>query len=183
MKRSVFCAAILAAAGAASSASADVVVNFTNLSMAGFFFNELFTPGELTGTLTGVSISVTLNASVNYTYANDLTVYLDPSPLSAGGTLQVGGFSNLGAVERYGWANGGSDVVGTTCIDTVTLTTPIDMSTTVDTLWLGNGYGADDTSGTWTGSITLIGVTEVPAPGSAALLGLGGLVALRRRRA
>jgi MYXO-CTERM domain-containing protein len=50
-------------------------------------------------------------------------------------------------------------------------------------IWLGNGYGASGTSGTWTGSITLIGVNAVPAPGAVALLGVAGLAAGRRRRA
>jgi xanthosine utilization system XapX-like protein len=47
-------------------------------------------------------------------------------------------------------------------------------------VWIGNGYGATGTSGTWTGTITLIGV-NVPAPGAIALLGLAGLVGRRRR--
>ena len=46
-------------------------------------------------------------------------------------------------------------------------------------IWIGNGYGAAGTSGTWTGSITLLGVT--PAPGAIALVGLAGLVGRRRR--
>ena len=48
-------------------------------------------------------------------------------------------------------------------------------------VWIGNGYGAAGTSGTWTGSITLLGVTAVPAPGAIALVGLAGLVGRRRR--
>jgi uncharacterized protein (TIGR03382 family) len=34
---------------------------------------------------------------------------------------------------------------------------------------------------TWPGSITLIGVDVIPAPGAVALLGLAGLVGRRRR--
>jgi len=48
-------------------------------------------------------------------------------------------------------------------------------------VWIGNGYGAAGTSGTWTGTITLIGVNAVPAPGAIALLGLAGLAGRRRR--
>ena len=48
-------------------------------------------------------------------------------------------------------------------------------------IWLGNGYGAAGTSGTWTGSITLVGVNAVPAPGALALLGVAGFAARRRR--
>jgi hypothetical protein len=49
----------------------------------------------------------------------------------------------------------------------------------LQSIWIGNGYGAAGTSGTWTGTITLIGV--VPAPGAVALLGLAGLTGRRRR--
>ena len=48
-------------------------------------------------------------------------------------------------------------------------------------IWLGNGYGASGTSGTWTGSITLIGVNAVPAPGAIALLAAAGFAGRRRR--
>jgi MYXO-CTERM domain-containing protein len=48
-------------------------------------------------------------------------------------------------------------------------------------IWIGNGYGAAGTSGTWTGTITLLGVTAVPAPGAVALLGLAGFCSRRRR--
>lgn len=172
-------AAIAALAG---SANADVTVNFTSQTWNGFTFSEIFAPGELTGTLTGVSVDAVLDASVDFTYADDLCVYLDEIPLGTGGQLQVGGFSNLMAAERIFWANGGSDVPGTTVIDSVTLAAPILMDGNLASVWLGNGYGAAGTSGTWTGSVTLIGVDVVPAPGAFALLGLGGLAAARRRR-
>ena len=96
----------------------------------------------------------------------------------------IGGFSNLGAAQRYTWANGGSSAPGTTVTGTVNLTTALAFTNNaaVDgTIWLGNGYGAAGTSGTWTGSITLIGVNAVPAPGAIALLGLAGLAGRRRR--
>jgi MYXO-CTERM domain-containing protein len=105
-------------------------------------------------------------------------------PLSGGGLLQVGGFSNLGATQRLFWANGGSSAPGTTVIDSVAVNAISFSGTSADaTIWLGNGYGASGTSGTWTGSITLIGVNAVPAPGAVALLGVAGLAAGRRRRA
>lgn len=181
MIRSIACVAALVAA--VGSASANVTVNFTNQTWTGFNFSQIFAPGTLQGTLTGAEINVTLDASVNETYADDLCIYFDELPLSAGGALQIGGFSNLGAAERKFWPNGGSEAPGTTSIGSVSLTTPINMTGSNLTVWLGNGYGANGTSGTWTGSITLVGVDAIPAPGAAALLGLGGLVATRRRRA
>jgi MYXO-CTERM domain-containing protein len=130
-----------------------------------------------------VSVNATLNASTNFTYADDLCVYVDVLPLSGGGLLQVGGFSNLGATQRLFWANGGSSAPGTTVIDSKTVNPIVFGGLGQANIWVGNGYGGTGTSGTWTGSITLIGVNAVPAPGAVALLGVAGLAAGRRRRA
>jgi MYXO-CTERM domain-containing protein len=48
-------------------------------------------------------------------------------------------------------------------------------------IWIGNGYSANYNFGTWSGTITLLGVTAVPAPGAMALLGLAGFCSRRRR--
>ena len=171
------------AAAVAGTASADVTVTFTNQTWTGFNFTDLSTAyGGFTGTLTGVSVNATLNATTNFTYADDLCVYVDVAPLSTGGLLQVGDFSNLQALQRLSWANGGSSAVGTTVIDSKSVNAISFSGTSADaTIWLGNGYGASGTSGTWTGSITLIGVNAVPAPGAIALVGLAGLAGRRRR--
>ena len=177
-----FIASGIAAAALVSAASADVTFTFTSQTWTGFNFTEAYAAGSLTGNLTGVSVNATLNASVADTYADDLCVYMNPSPLSLGGLLQVGGFSNLQAAQRYSWANGGSSAPGTVVSGTVNLTTGINMAANpTQSIWVGNGYGAAGTSGTWTGSITLIGVTAVPAPGAFALLGFAGLTGRRRR--
>ena len=171
------------AAAVAGTASADVTVTFTNQTWTGFNFTDLTAAyGGFSGTLTGVSVNATLNASTSFTYADDLCVYVDVAPLSTGGLLQVGGFSNLNALQRVSWANGGSSAPGTTVIDSKSVNAISFSGTSADaTIWLGNGYGASGTSGTWTGSITLIGVDAVPAPGAIALLGLAGLAGRRRR--
>jgi hypothetical protein len=174
-------AAGIAAASLVSAASADVTYTLTNATVAGFDLNEAYAAGTLTGTLTGASINVTLNASTNYTYADDLCVYVAPAPLATGGLLQCGGFSNLNATQRYSWPNGGASAPGTTSIGTVNFTTGIDMAANPSqVIWIGNGYGSA-ASGTWSGTITLIGVTAVPVPGAFALLGLAGLTDRRRR--
>ena len=180
-----FIASTVAAAAVVSAASADVTFTFTNQTWTGFNFSDLTAAyGGFTGTLTGVSVDATLNASVNLTYADDLCVYVDPAPLSTGGLLQVGGFSTLNALQRVSWANGGSPAPGTTVIDSVAVNAISFSGTSADAIiWVGNGYGATGTSGTWTGSITLIGVNAVPAPGALALLGVAGVAAGRRRRA
>jgi MYXO-CTERM domain-containing protein len=177
------------AAVIASAASADITVTLTNQTFAGFNFNQFvdYTTTNIVGTLTGASINVTLDASTSFTYADDLCVYVDVLPLGTGGLLQIGGFSNLSAAQRYSWPNGGSSAPGTTSVGSVTLTSALAFSgnAAVDgTVWIGNGYGAAGTSGTWSGTVTLIGVdaVPVPAPGAMALLGVAGLAARRRRR-
>ncbi len=179
MKTAFLGASLAAIVG--SVATADVTYSFTNQTWTGFNFTEAYTAGGLSGTLTGATVNATLNASTNYTYADDLTVYVAGSPLALGGALQCGGFSNLSAAQRYSWANGGSSTPGTTVTGTVNFTTGIDMTGSTNSIWIGNGYGAAGTSGTWTGSITLLGVSAVPAPGAIALVGLAGLVGRRRR--
>lgn len=199
--------AILAAFGGAVQAAVTVVpsavvvtptatgvtFNFTSLTLAGFEFSQLAgdLAGPIYGTLTAVSVDATLDASVDYTYGDDLTVYVDPLPLSSGGLLQVGGFSNLGAAERHAWRNGASSAPGTTVVDSWDLTTPLTFSGAVSdpAIWLGNGYGASGTEGTWTGSITLVGLSlsaPVPEPQSWAMFAAGGLGLMawlaRRRR-
>lgn len=185
MKRSAFAVAALAAGLSAGTANADVVLNFTSQTWAGFQFTDVSSIPGLVGTLTAVSVNATLENSVNDTWADDLTIYIDPAPLSFGGLVQAGGFSSLGAAERYFWANGGSPLPGTIVNDSYTLLAPITFvgGVTDPIVWVGNGYGAQGTSGTWTATVTLVGVNFVPTPGAAALLGLGGLIAARRRRA
>jgi len=176
-------ASTVAAAALVSAASADVTVTFTNQTWTGFNFTDLTAAfGGFSGTLTGVSVNATLNASTNYTYADDLCVYVDAAPLSTGGLLQVGGFSSLSATQRLLWTNGASSAPGTTVIDSKSVNPIVFSGSAADPIiWLGNGYGATGTSGTFTGTITLIGVNAVPAPGAIALLGLAGLAGRRRR--
>jgi len=182
--------------GFISAATVDsVTFSFIGLTLTGFEFSQLAGPlaGFMSGTLTNVSVDATLDASEDETYADDLAIYVKAGALATGGLLQVGGFSDLGASERYGWANGGSPAVGTTVIDSYLLVTPLTFAgTAADPLiWLGNGYGAAGTQGTWTGSITLTGLNVaavVPEPSSWALMALGGLgmvawVGRRRRNA
>jgi hypothetical protein len=175
-------AGVSLAALVGAAASADVTYSFTNQTWTGFNFNEAFAAGTLTGSLTGASINVTLDASTNYTYADDLCIYVASNPIAFGGALQVGGFSNLSAAQRVYWPNGGSSAPGTTSVGSVSFN-PVSFSGSASdfTVWVGNGYGSSSTSGTWTGSVTLIGVNQVPAPGALALLGLAGLAGRRRR--
>lgn len=168
----------------------SITFNFEDLSLAGFeFLNVGLANGTpFYGTLTSVSVNATLTASEFYTYADDLTIYVAHPPLGPDGLLQVGGFSDTGAAERHFWANGASSAPGTTVVDTVTLDTPITFSggASDPNIWLGNGWASGDL-GTWTGSITLTGLSTsapVPEPSSLALMALGGvgLVGWMKRR-
>ena len=173
----------IAAAAIAAGASADVTYTFDSLTLDALEFNQIFGAGTLVGSLTGVRVNATLLDSIR-TFANDLTIYIDLPPIG-NGALQVGGYSTLGSTQRYQWTNGNSGDVGTIVNSTVTLATAIGFTGTAADLpvLLGNGFAGGGASGTWSGSITLIGVSVVPAPGAIALLGLAGLAASRRRRA
>jgi hypothetical protein len=179
------CAALAAAAGAAQ---ADVTFTLTNFTADRFTFVE-YAGGAtplLTGTLTGIDVNATLVNSIGDAFAADLLVYVDPAPLTGfGALLQAGGRTNISAAERIIWSNGFSNAAGTTLIDSQSLATPITFTgTSADPIvYLGNGFNAFDfAQGTWTGTVTLRGVNVVPAPSAAALMGLGAVAGLRRRR-
>ena len=170
----------------ASVASADVTYTFTNQAWAGYSFTSAFGAGTLTGSITAVKANATMDAQNNQTYASDLCIYVAYNPLASGGLLQAGGVDDFLATQKYSWTNGGSSAPGTVVSSTRFLNTAISMAANPNAIvWVGNGYGAAGTSGTWTGTITLVGVelAPVPAPGAVALLGLAGAIGGRRRRA
>lgn len=187
MKKTLIASAV-AAASLGGAASADITVPLADFVATGWQFFEVTgnNPGEfIFGNLTGASVNAVLTSSTNYTYADDLCIYVDPLPLSTGGLLQCGGYSNLGAAQRYFWPNGGSSTPGTVVSGTVNFATAIFIDQALmgaPVVYIGNGYGYSATSGTWTGTITLHGVNFVPAPGAVALLGLAGVASRRRRR-
>jgi formylglycine-generating enzyme required for sulfatase activity len=162
----VVAASALAAAALVSAAAADVTYTLTNETFTGWDVNGAYAAGSLTGILTGASINVTLNASKS-TFADDLCIYVAPAPFGTFVQLQCGGFSNLGAAARYYWPNGASGSPGTTSIGTVNFTTGIDMTANPSqAIWIGTLYNQYNvySSGTWTGTITLIGVNLASGP-------------------
>ena len=175
MKCGTFATVGLASAVIAGAASADVTVDVIDFSAVGGQFSELFASGALTGTLTGVGVDLVLTGSENFTWADDFTIMVFDD--SSNALLQAGGFTDQGALERIGWANGASGDDGTTCIDAQDLASPIDSPFFVR---IGNGYNPGG-NGTWNGTFTLFGVNLVPAPGALALLGVAGLAGRRRR--
>ena len=166
---------LVAAAALSSAAFGDITIDFEDFTASGFQFSDY---GEVSGTLTAIEGDFTMVApGENFTWASDLTILIASADLSVI-ELQAGGYSTIGAPNRYEWAGGASGDAGTVIQETITIDGD---GVAVDGLnvWLGNGYGSGG-PGVWTGSITLVGIDAVPAPGALALLGLAGMG--RRRR-
>ena len=163
---------LVAAAALSSAAFGDITLDFEDFVASGAQFTDY---GEVTGTLTAIEADFTMVApGENFTWANDLTVLVAAADLSVI-DMQAGGYSDFGAPNRYEYGTGASGDAGTIVAESI-VTNGESLS---GNLWLGNGY-AGGGNGTWTGSITLVGLDAVPAPGALALLGLAGMG--RRRR-
>lgn len=113
------------------------------------------------GSLTSVDINATLVASVDETYANDLTIIVTAGPQiqsAADILLQIGGFSTF-TQNKFDWPCGAdcdSDDPGTVVFGEVSQFTALDFSNSTYVMWIGNGYvnNSDPDSitntGTWT---------------------------------
>jgi len=197
---SIVTASVIVCSTLAAVASADVTFTLNQSTfLCGQFFaaTNYSTATGFTGTLTGADINVTLNDSFGTgqrTWALDLTVRVTPTATYSPTSL----ISNVGSMSggatsgsRWRWNGGGSSAdPGTTCIGPsmfIEGAESIDLTANPGyTLWIGNGWAnnyAPASGATWTGTITLRGVNAVPAPGALALLGVGGLLRSRRRRA
>lgn len=147
--------------GSIANVNAQATYNFTN-TWDGAFFSTAFAAGQLQGTLTSLTLNATLTASVDETYANDLAVLVSTGLTETDIiSLQAGGYSDIDALEYLEWPNGGSAVPGTICNGTLTLATPINFTTGTNLkVYVGNGYFGLANSGSWTGTLTLNGVTN-----------------------
>ena len=166
-------AAALVATGVAG---ADYTMTFEDFAAGAAEFTLMAEGGLVSGTLTGVTADFVLKEEgLGGLWADDLTV------LIGGSAVQIGGFTDFGFVSNTSWGTGSSGAAGTAVVvNSLALSGgPVDV-TGLD-ISLGNGWDSADSFGVWTGFITLEGITVVPAPGAIALLGLGGLVARRRR--
>jgi hypothetical protein len=177
---------LAAAAGAmmASMASADVVLNIGNANLAGG--QQVTQFPQLSGTLLGFVISFDFEpdaaAQANGSWASDASLVIQSpitNPVQWGGydllmggpsTVYVSDWSFIGATEPGPYTDIRGDV-------------PIGMFGTG--MWgiaFGNGW-SDSTPVQYNSvTLTLFGLQPVPSPGSAALLGLGGVVMTHRRR-
>ncbi len=165
------------AAAVASAASADVTFALTHFHACGLELKEFTQPGDISGIITGVTVNVWMEHATAYTYADDLSIYLDTGDLSHGGQLAIGGMNTMQAVDFYRWP-----VENRQPLRDITFATPLSLGSAPMKLWIGNGFGTQATSGIWNGTITFHGASGIPAPGSLALLGLAGIVGRRRRR-
>ena len=93
--RVLFAASV--AAAVASAASADVTFALTHFHACGLELKEFTQPGDISGIITGVTVNVWMEHATAYTYADDLSIYLDTGDLSPGGQLAVGGMNTMQA--------------------------------------------------------------------------------------
>lgn len=180
MKKVLLVAAVLAAA--AGAANADVTLNLGNANLVG----GTYVGGAvgLTGTLTGITISFDFQpdaaAQSAGSWAADTILFVQGPDLN---TAEWGGYNlSFGGFDEGDWA-----VIPPTTApgiyaetDTVSNATPPSGAGS----WFvafANGWGSSPAVQYNNISVTLHGV-NVPTPGAMALLGLGGLVATRRRR-
>ena len=165
-----------AIASMAGVASAEIDLVFENFQAAGSQFS-LTDENTVAGSLDTVAGDFILNFGENFTWADDLCVMIANEDLSDL-YMQIGGYSNYGATYRFTWPTGASGDPGTVAGGVIDIG---GIDCTGYYVWLGNGYGGGGV-GDWSGAIDLNGsIAYIPAPGALALLGLGGLVARRRR--
>lgn len=174
--RLIAAGAALAIAGAASAdLKLDLGGPFTfGPSQGGSGFLTFETTG-LIGTLTGIEISLDFSAPVAGSWVQDFVLGVDG--LSWGGFDDNFGLSDQGDIIGFPGTGAPGFYVGTGSV-----MNPVVYNGETATILIGNGW----TSGGFTVdnvSVTLLGVTKIPAPGAIALLGLAGLTGTRRRRA
>ena len=181
MKRFALTAAGVASAAVVASASADVTYSFDTGADPTAFpgLSVIALQGDLSGTLTGMAITVDFYDSANPddVWASDLLVAVSDGASSG---IEYGGYD-----ASFGFVDGGSFSWNRTYGIYSASFSGSPFAINGGTLAVANGY-VNSLGGSWRGTITLYGVDvvpPVPAPGAgaAALLGLAGLTGRRRR--
>ena len=181
MRKALLCAALLT--GVAGAAHADYTFNLGNQQSAG---NQgVGGSANLTGTLTGVVVHYDfdpLNSAGSWASDAALTV---GGP--AGGTFQWGGYDVLfpGAtfVDFWIYDGGGSAPAGHYTDTRTDVPGPLaGAGAGTYNVFLGNAWSTSGVVAYNNVTVTLQGLSVVPAPSAAGLLGLGGLALARRRR-
>lgn len=171
--------AFVAIAGLASAASADHIFNVGSISLVGagqpsvsFNFNTTYA-GATGFTFSGDFLDNPANPTTA-SWASDLQMELTAP---SGETYLIGGFTNPSAA-LWDFDGSGSNGPGTYAHDGSGAFAPAN-SVGSWTVKLTNDWNSASSYQVWDNIV----VTLVPAPGAMALLGMGGLVATRRRRA
>jgi hypothetical protein len=180
MQKLLWCAALLGAAGVAH---ADYTFNLGSQQSAGG--QGVGGSATLTGTLTGIVVDYDFDPQNSAaSWASDAAMTLGgPS----GGVYQWGGFDVLfspASFQDY-WVFDGSGSAPAGHYSDNRTDIPLDLAsagTGAYSIFFGNGWSSSDTVAYNNVTITLQGLSEVPAPSAAGLLGLGGLALARRRR-
>ncbi len=115
--------------------------------------------------LRGIEADLVLEGSTQFNFASDIAVLFDPTPETPGEgfSLIISGeeaIIDFGAAHKLNWPEEADDeVIGTPLVDTKTeedwipLVGDIDLAT--HAIFLGNAFGSETESGTWSGTITL----------------------------
>lgn len=141
--------------------SDNVVIEFDGFTASGGEFT-LINDADYLGEMTAVIADFVLDAVSGGTWANDLAVLFTSSPEISTETvlLQVGGFTSFGpSGTRIPWGVGSGGTPGTVVNTTINLSTAFDMEDVY--VWLGHGWITGGSS-TWSGTIELVGVTDLP---------------------
>ncbi len=170
--------AVTSACGFAYNSSADVVIDF---DLSGPGGNTItFDLLELTGNLTEIDFNVDFTNDGGWTWAGDLLIGLVDANGSA---IEYGGYN-----MSFGYTNAGDFDGSWDSTDSGNYTASLDVSeyglggTGSYMLALMDGYDNGAETDNWNGTITLVGVDYIPAPGAIALFGLAGIASRRRRR-
>lgn len=168
----------------------DVVINFDlNFSNTpGNPGQSLEIPsGQVVGTLTAIQADFVMTAQDGGVFVSDLAVFvsnLDTISPDGGGLLQVGGWSDVwGASEFREWGTGDNSNLNERLEATITLNTPIVFNgdSSDPNVFIANLYDFETTS-SFNGSFTLVGLSAVPEPNSLAFLAMASLAISARRR-
>jgi len=188
----LLCAALTAFS--VTTAKADYVINFSDLTFAnttGTPASQLVTHPGLVGTLTSVTATdIQMSAQTGGVWASDLGIMVsnqtsvNTTANGGAGFFQVGGFNSFGAAKYQAWGAGNSTSLNLPFSATITLGTPITFNGNAGdpNILLGHLWNSNSNA-TWSGSITLNGVSAIPEPSAfLALAVCGGVGLLRRRR-
>ncbi|MCH8559026.1 MAG: S8 family serine peptidase, partial [Balneolia bacterium] len=118
---------------------------------------------DLSGELTSVIADFVIDAASGGTWANDFGIlFTDSEDISTETVvLQVGGLTEYGpSGTRLPWGTGGSGTPGTPVNTTIDIPTPLDVSGLY--IHIGHAWTPGSTS-TWSGSVELVGVSDLPA--------------------